>query len=66
MVDIHDTMNEIGRAYDCWRRWHNPMSRRWYREAVMEYRLACIVSTVTQPQYLSALYFEDHMPKRFS
>lgn len=36
--------DEVGRAYDCWRRWHNPMSRRWFREAVMEYKLACIVA----------------------
>ena len=31
-------MDEIKRAYATWRKWHNPMSRRWYRAALAEWR----------------------------
>ena len=41
---VEDARENLLRAYDCWRRWHNPMSRRWLRECIMEYRLAIIIA----------------------
>lgn len=38
-----DALEELERAYQCWCAWHNPMSRRWLRECIMEYRLAQVV-----------------------
>jgi len=43
---MNDAMEQLGRAYDCWRKWHNPMSRRWLRECIMEYRLGKYVSEI--------------------
>jgi hypothetical protein len=42
--NIENAQENLERAYECWRRWHNPMSRRWLRECIAEYRMATFVA----------------------
>lgn len=42
-IAMIEAMEQLERAYQCWCRWHNPMSRRWLRECIMEYRIVCII-----------------------
>jgi hypothetical protein len=43
---VENALEDMERAYDCWRHWHNPMSRRWLRECIMEYRVARVVASL--------------------
>jgi len=44
---VNDAREDLLRAYECWRAWHNSMSRRWFRDCLLEYRMACLVADLT-------------------
>jgi len=44
---IADARESISAAYNTWCRWHNPMSRRWLRAAIYNYRETRIEDAIT-------------------
>jgi len=44
---VIDALDDLERARECWCRWHNAMSRKWFRDCLAEYRMAVLIFDLT-------------------